>query len=645
MNEDGTRLRPATVAPELPVGAEISVLPRAPNTGSVYTPPPAVPPGASQLGRVLSGRYRIEGELGAGGMGIVYVAVDAVGNERVAIKLLRPESRDDPRIVAALREEVIKTRRLRHDNIVGVYGIEQDGDDLYVVMEFLQGATLQSLLDEEYTRGMPLAQAWEILRGAAAALTFAHGKGIIHSDIKPSNIFLTASGHVKVLDFGIARTLRVGAQRFDTRNLAALTPAYATIEMSDGSEPTEADDVFSLACVAYELLTGRHPFDHRDIRAALNEHLVPAPVATLSDGQNRALLRGLAFMRADRYPTIAAFVQGLAQPSSTRSSKPALLIIGALVAIGVASAGGYAWYAQHATAVHQPGDRFKDCASQPQSNGETTFDCPAMVVIPAGSFHATLPNGLANPPGQAGGRIISFPAAFAVESSPVTRAQFRTFAKATGRQSKPSCVDHSNAPGIRPVDFSDPGFQQSDDDPVVCVTLDDAHAYANWVNQTTHQTGYHLLTEAEWEYAARAGSTAPYPWGSQEGTDVCTRGNFGDQSFLRASAPSRADTAPCDDNFRFTSPVHAFPANAWGLRDMLGNVREWTDSCSHPGDGPLNGAAWLANCRQAYGVVRGAGYATPLGGPYLQVATARTVAPPGMQATNEWGFRLARYLP
>jgi formylglycine-generating enzyme required for sulfatase activity len=595
----------------------------------------AVPtPEVSGDRRILSGRYRIERELGAGGMGIVYVAIDGVGGERVAVKLLRPECREQPDVIAALREEVIKTRKLRHDNIVGVYAMEQDGADSYVVMEYLQGATVQGLLDDEYAGGMPLAQAEQILRGVGSALSFAHGKGIIHSDIKPSNIFVTPGGHAKVLDFGIARALRVGAARFDTRRLNALTPAYATEEMLEGGEPTESDDVFSLACVTYELLTGRHPFDRRDIRSAREAGLVPSPVASLSESQNRALRRGLAFARIDRCTTVHEFVDAVLQPAGVRSSKkgPLVLGLGVLGAIGLALVGAYALRSpENAKTARRAGDALRDCAPE----------CPGMVVIRAGSFRMNSTRGNTGGSGAQGDRVVSFSAPFAVSRYPITVAQFRAFIQATGRQPAATCMDASNVPGVRPVDFFHPGFQQSEDDPVVCVTLDDARAYADWINRVSRQVGYHLVSEVEWEYSARAGAQTAYPWGATEG-NACTFGNFGDRSFMRGLPNPTADATRCDDGFQFTSPVHAFAANAWGLHDMHGNVREWTQGCSHPGDGPLDGATWLDNCRR-YGVIRGAGFATMLGGNYLQV-TNSTVPPHDVQATNAWGFRIARSL-
>jgi formylglycine-generating enzyme len=189
------------------------------------------------------------------------------------------------------------------------------------------------------------------------------------------------------------------------------------------------------------------------------------------------------------------------------------------------------------------------------------------------------------------------------------------------------------------VDFMQPGFQQSDDAPVVCVSADDARAYAGWINQIGHQTGYRLLNEAEWEYAARAGSQMPYPWGESE-DEACSHGNFGDRSYLVGRGATKNLTTICDDGFEFLSPVHSFDKSRWGLADMLGNVQVWTEGCAHPGDAALTTTGFLEGCRR-YRVVRGAGFATLIGHSYLRVAR-RTVPPPSTQATNLWGFRLMR---
>jgi formylglycine-generating enzyme required for sulfatase activity len=626
----------AVLAAHLKAGpAERTLLRTAFSTGPAAAEPPelrsdgSTSTDESAAGQVLSGRYRLGNALGAGGMGIVYRAEDQVGGETVAVKLLRPEFQRNALVIGALRDEVIKTRKLRHENILGVYALEQHGAQPYVVMEYLEGATLQRLLDEEGGAGLPPARAWPILRGAAAGLSFAHHTGIIHSDIKPSNIFVTLSGRIKVLDFGIARALRQSAKSFDTASLNAVTAAYATQEMLDGEPPTESDDVFGLACVAYELLTGRHPFKGLDSKAAKAQNVTPAPVRSLSKLQNGALLRGLAFDRGSRTPTVHDFIEqltGSSAPSRRRWAIPALIV--------VAGSAGLAWalYTWLGTARSpHPGESLRDCDQ----------NCPRMVVLPAGRFQMGSPDSEAGRSTDERQRTVYFPKPFALSVYPITRREFKAFIDATGWRPSAGCIDSSHVPGVKAVDYMQPGFAQSDDDPVVCISFDDARAYADWIGKMSHHPGYRVATEAEWEYAARAGTQSTYPWGSSE-ADACTHGNFGDASFQRSLMGARIASDLCDDRFAFTSPVHAFPPNAWGLSDVLGNVREWTEGCSHPGNGALDGSRWLEGCHR-YAVMRGAGFATRLGSSYVRIAR-RTPAPRNVQAVNELGFRLARSL-
>src|SRR4029077_12667771 len=186
------------------------------------------------VGQLLGGRSRIERELGEGGMGVVYLAADEqVPGERFAIKVLKGELHTDALML--LREEVRNTRKLSHPNIVDVHSVNLDGQRLYVLMEFLEGKPLDALLHEEFGRGMSFSHAWPIIEDVSAALGNAHDHNVIHSDLKPANIFLTTSGKTKLLDFGIARVSR-GPLLHQRSGPLALTPAYASCEMLEGKD-------------------------------------------------------------------------------------------------------------------------------------------------------------------------------------------------------------------------------------------------------------------------------------------------------------------------------------------------------------------------------------------------------------------------
>jgi len=161
--------------------------------------------------------------------------------------------------LALLREEVRKTRKLSHPNIVDVHSVNVDGQRLYVLMEYLEGKSLDALLYEEFGRGISFSHAWPIIEDVGAALGNAHDHNVIHSDLKPANLFVTTSGRTKLLDFGIARVSR-GPLLHAQSGARALTPAYASCEMLEGKEADRRDDIYSFACVIHEMLCGERPF-------------------------------------------------------------------------------------------------------------------------------------------------------------------------------------------------------------------------------------------------------------------------------------------------------------------------------------------------------------------------------------------------
>ncbi len=280
-------------------------------TGERLSPDTTASEQADLTGHILGGRYRLDRSLGEGGMGRVYFARDEqVAGETFAIKVLHGGLRADA--LALLRDEVHKTRKLSHPNIVDVHSLNSDGTRHYVLMECLEGKPLNDLLDEEFGRGMPFSRAWPIIQDVGAALACAHDHSVVHSDLKPANIFVTTSGRTKLLDFGIARASRGRTAHAGPR---ALTPAYAAAEMLQGREPDARDDIYSFGCVIYEMLSGKHPFAALNALEALNERLRPQPLAALSRKQNRTLARALAFERSKRTSSVEELLAALAPAS------------------------------------------------------------------------------------------------------------------------------------------------------------------------------------------------------------------------------------------------------------------------------------------------------------------------------------------
>ncbi len=275
-------------------------------------------------GAVLRGRFQLDEVLGVGGMGSVYLGSDLIKvrakdkQPRVALKVLNEDFKQHPDSFIALQREASRQQKLAHPNIATVYDFDQTEDGLaFLVMELLEGQPLNDFIKKAVKPkgGLPFEEALPMVQGLGNALIYAHERNIVHSDFKPGNCFITKEGQMKVLDFGIARAVKApGAAEgettiFDPGKLGALTPAYASTEMLEGEEPDPRDDIYALACVAYELLTGKHPFNKIPANKARDSGLVPEPIKTLTRKQWRGLERGLAFQREERSQSTAEFLE------------------------------------------------------------------------------------------------------------------------------------------------------------------------------------------------------------------------------------------------------------------------------------------------------------------------------------------------
>jgi serine/threonine protein kinase len=224
------------------------------------------------------GEYVIERKLGQGGMGSVYAAVHEIIDKRVAIKILRREVSDNEEIVARFVGEARAVNRIRHPNIVDVfgYGTTDDGR-CFLVMELLEGESLASRLQYDRPR---LAEACAILTEILRALEAAHAHGIVHRDLKPDNVFLLSTGAVKLLDFGIAKLTEPNERlppSYTQPGQAIGTPQYIAPEQARGDTVDGRTDVYSLGVVAFELLTGRLPFDGENAMDLVAKHLMSTP--------------------------------------------------------------------------------------------------------------------------------------------------------------------------------------------------------------------------------------------------------------------------------------------------------------------------------------------------------------------------------
>lgn len=228
------------------------------------------------------GRYNIIGELGQGAMGTVYKAVDPLIDRIVAIKTINLNMALDEKDEYESRfyQEAKAAGRLSHPNIVTIFDVGKSGEIAYIAMEFLQGRELRDVLNDG--KRMPVEQVINIVAQVAQGLAYAHEYGVVHRDVKPSNIMIVRDGHVKITDFGIAR-MASAAVRTQT-GMVLGSPKYMSPEQVVGKLTDQRSDIFSLGVMLYEMLTGQAPFAGENINAIMYQTLnsVPPPPSTLS---------------------------------------------------------------------------------------------------------------------------------------------------------------------------------------------------------------------------------------------------------------------------------------------------------------------------------------------------------------------------
>jgi serine/threonine protein kinase/tetratricopeptide (TPR) repeat protein len=270
------------------------------------------------LSAALAARYKLQRELGQGGMAKVYLAHDLKYQRSVAVKVLLPELTESVGAARFLHEIQIAAR-LHHPHILPLYDSDEAQGFLYYVMPFIDGETLRERLARE--RQLPVADALQIAREVADALSYAHKTGVVHRDIKPGNILLEA-GHAMVADFGIARAVGVAASQPLTGPRQVIgTPAYMSPEQTEGSEYLDGrSDIYSLGCVLFEMLVGESPFNGTTLESVIARRFtnpVPSPRAfreLVPEAIDVAVKRALARLPADRFVSAAQFAEALATP-------------------------------------------------------------------------------------------------------------------------------------------------------------------------------------------------------------------------------------------------------------------------------------------------------------------------------------------
>ena len=270
--------------------------------------------GPLPAGYVLSERFEIVELVHSGGMGRVYKAIDhrrhrdGAGTLHVGIKMMRGSVGSPREVRLALEREAAQAQLLSHPNIINVFDFDEHEGHFYIVMEWLQGESVKDLLRRTTGQKITPEFAWSIIEKAAAGLQHAHAHNVVHADINPGNIFITDTQEIKILDFGVARTC-VDPEDLADERIAWATQTYASPEVLTGSTPVFADDIFSLACIAYRLLSGKHPFAGSSAIVAQREGVTVESIPGLAESEWRLLSHALSFERADRPQSAATFLR------------------------------------------------------------------------------------------------------------------------------------------------------------------------------------------------------------------------------------------------------------------------------------------------------------------------------------------------
>jgi len=274
------------------------------------------------IGSVV-GNYKIIDKIGEGGMGAVFKGVDLMLEREVAIKMLRPELARQPSVVERFRTEAVTLAKLNHTNVATLHSFFRQGEDFFMVMEFVSGETLGDMIKAQ--GAMQCDQAIELFCMALEGIDHAHKMGIVHRDIKPANMMLTETGSIKVMDFGIARVL--GTDRLTKTGHLIGTVEYMSPEQVRGEETDARSDIYSLGILLYEMLTGRVPFnstsEYELMRCQIEDSPTPprvlAPHIPLAVEQ--AIMCALAKKREARYQSASEFRTMLIQKTTGSITK------------------------------------------------------------------------------------------------------------------------------------------------------------------------------------------------------------------------------------------------------------------------------------------------------------------------------------
>jgi formylglycine-generating enzyme required for sulfatase activity/tRNA A-37 threonylcarbamoyl transferase component Bud32 len=554
-----------------------------------------LPPGTALEG----GKYQIDHALGQGGFGITYQARDVYLDRLVAIKEFYPRElvrRDQnsgqisiPALEAATYNRWLQRferegrilAQLNHSGVVKVYSLFKERATAYLVMELLVGQTLQEELHNCAEGRLPPGQVATITAAIVSALDTVHREGIYHLDLKPENVMLTQDGRIVLIDFGSARQDLSGnhPQKTSTR---ALTPKYAPLELISGEAVGPESDLYELGMIVYELLTGECP---PPVLSRLNQECWE-PI-NIDKSWQEVLTNALRLKRFDRPASVmkwwqtytptdistGTWVNDLNQRSEqnhleaeeqiTQKEKPHLHMIQSAkplqkqhVNVEIAEILSDVRSGQPEIIIQRTHRQIEQLLEN--LGGEIVLE---MLQIPAGTFIMGSPNDELEHWNDEEPQHQVTITSFLMGRLAVTQLQWQA------------------------VMSNNPAHFKGENHPIDNISWQDAQEFCKRLSQKTNRP-YRLPSEAEWEYACRAGTTTPFHFGQTLTVDLA---NYSDSEVDHSVAHSLKAQNP-----QQTMSVGSFPANRFGLQDMHGNVWEWCEDTWHSSyvGAPTDGSAW-----------------------------------------------------
>jgi len=528
------------------------------------------------------GRYELQEPLGAGGFGQVWKAYDTELHRHVAIKVPRTDRGDFPSKIDRFLEEARRVAQLRHPGIVSVFDVGHQDTWCYMVSDLIDGESLQTRI---HRQKVPWTEAARIAADVADALQYAHDQGFIHRDVKPANILLDNAGKVYLADFGIAAT----EQELTTSGSSPSgTLAYMAPEQIQGGPLDGRADVYGLGVALYELLTGTRPFEQKEpveLRQAVVSTAPEPPVRldrTIPAELSEVCAKALAKEPKRRFGDAKQFAEALrACKAGRRHAGRYVTLATAAVLLAFVSVS----LLMHAVPVgNTPVPVAPQTAGtevEPQADSsdhsENTIGM-RFRLIPAGEFSMGSPaDDTGSGSDEKPQHLVRITEPFLLGVHEVTRGQFRKFVDATSYEIS---AKRGGFNLVRGRDEMLKGLEytwernmegQTDQHPVLNVTWKDARAFCGWLSRQEKRT-YRLPTEAEWEYACRAGTESVFFFGD----DIAAIARYGNICERTANVDfPNWQTLPGRDGHTFPASVGSSRPNPWGIYDMIGNVSEW----------------------------------------------------------------------